>query len=104
MMQFCFVHSLLFGHRNICVSVFLELRRHYERVILMMEMMSKGNENLPCFAGNPTKSFQEMRQRFLPGMNDIAVAEAVNELINLSLDNWTTRVYDGYQRCCQGIQ
>lgn len=82
----------------------MELRRHFERVILMMEMMSKGNENLPCFGGNPKKAFHEMRQRFFPDMNDIAATEAVNDLINQSLDNWTTRVYDGYQRCCQGIQ
>ncbi len=82
----------------------MELRRHHERVILMMEMMSKGNENLPCFGGDPLKALSEMRRRFFPDLNDSAASDAVDDLINRSLDNWTTRAYDGYQRCCQGIQ
>ena len=82
----------------------MELRRHYERVILAIEMMSRGNETMACFAGNPTKALAEMRARFFPQMNDVAAAEQVQQLINQSLDNWTTTVYDSYQKCCQDIQ
>ncbi len=90
--------------RGICVRTFLELRRHYERILVLVEMMSKGNESLPCFNGDPTHAISEMKKRFYPNLHDIAAAGMVNDLINQSLDNWTTTVYDGYQKLCQGIQ
>lgn len=38
--------------RELCVKTYMELRRQRHKVILLVEMVANGNENLPCFAGN----------------------------------------------------
>lgn len=90
--------------RECCVTTFLELRKHSRRIMLFLEMLSKGNEHLPCFAESPQRVLQAMHGRFFPEMNDHAAKDMVNKLINQSLDHWTTGAYDGFQRCCMGIQ
>ena len=44
-----------------------------------------------------------MRDRFKLDMNDIACREYVDTLVDESLENWRTRWYDRYQRCCVGV-
>lgn len=39
--------------RELCVRTFMELRKQRHKIILLVEMMVNGNENLPCFAGKP---------------------------------------------------
>jgi len=85
------------------VRTFMELRRHSHRIILLMEMTSKGNEHLPCFGGNSQRVLDDLRERFQNELHDRAVMEYVHSLIDLSIDNWTTTCYDSYQRCCVGI-
>jgi phosphatidylinositol kinase/protein kinase (PI-3 family) len=37
--------------REICVKTFLELRKNHQKIVLLLEMISHGNEHLPCFSG-----------------------------------------------------
>ena len=39
--------------RELCVKTFMELRRQRHKIILLVEMVVSGNENLPCFGGRP---------------------------------------------------
>jgi phosphatidylinositol 4-kinase len=89
--------------RELCVKTFLELRRNHNRIVLLLEMLSHGNEHLPFFAGNPKRVIGELRKRFRLDLNDRDAAEFVHTLIETSAGNWTTTCYDRYQRCCVGI-
>jgi hypothetical protein len=89
--------------RDLCVKTFMELRRHHNKVVLLLEMLSQGNEHLPVFAGNKRRVLSDLRRRFRTELYDRAAVDFVHELINESLDNWTTTCYDRYQRCCVGI-
>lgn len=89
--------------RQLCVQTFLELRRHYQRILLYLETISKGNEHLACFNHHPQAVIQEVCDRFYPQMNDHAAEHMIHRLIHQSLDHWTTNAYDQYQRLCQGI-
>ena len=89
--------------RELCVKTFLELRRNHNRIVLLLEMLSHGNEHLPFFGGNPKRVVAELRRRFRLDLHDRDAAEFVHTLIETSAGNWTTTCYDRYQRCCVGI-
>jgi len=84
--------------RELCVKAFLELRRQRHKIILLVEMVVSGNENLPCFGGRPEATVEALRQRFQPELNDRACSDFVNGLIDDSVGSWSTRWYDVYQR------
>jgi len=89
--------------RSLCLKSFLELRKHYDRITLLVEMLTEGNEDLACFCGSPDKAVQELKARFKLDSSDRACHEYVNGLIDESLENWRTRWYDRYQRFCGGV-
>ena len=90
-------------YRDLCVRTFMELRKNAYRIILLVEMLVGGNEDLQCFAGNPDKALMELQDRFKLDMNDVACRIYVDHLIDESLENWRTKWYDRYQRCCTGV-
>ena len=91
--------SVLFKRfRELCVKAYLELRRQRHKIILLVEMVVSGNENLPCFGGRPEATVEALRQRFQPELNDRACSDFVNGLIDDSVGSWSTRWYDVYQR------
>lgn len=81
----------------------MTLRRHHHRIVLLLDMLAKGNEHLECFGNNPNRVVEELRKRFCPDVHDNAATEMVHKLIDQSIDNWTTTCYDRYQRICVGI-
>ena len=89
--------------RSLCVKTFMELRKNCHQITLLVDMLSAGNEDLPCFRGRPDDAISELRDRFKLEMNDVACQDYVNGLINESLENWRTTCYDRYQFCCVGV-
>lgn len=89
--------------RDLCGRTFMQLRKNAHKIILLVEMLVGGNEDLQCFAGNPDRALSELQERFKLDMNDAAVREYVDTLVDESLENWRTRWYDRYQRCCTGV-
>ena len=89
--------------RALCYKTFIALRRHCMEIILLVEMLKKGNEDLACFRGRPDDAIRELRERFRLDLNDRACLEYVNALIDDSLENWRTNWYDRYQRYCVGV-
>ncbi|VEU40402.1 unnamed protein product [Pseudo-nitzschia multistriata] len=89
--------------RNLCYRTFLSLRKHCHEIIVLVEMLQLGNEELACFRGRPEDAIHELRQRFRLDLNDRACLEYVNALIDESLENWRTNWYDRYQRYCVGV-
>jgi phosphatidylinositol 4-kinase len=96
--------SHMFGvFRTLCYRAFIALRKHCHEIILLVEMLQMGNEDLKCFRGRPDDAIRELRQRFRLDLNDRACLEYVNALIDESLENWRTNWYDRYQRYCVGV-
>jgi phosphatidylinositol 4-kinase len=89
--------------RTLCYRSFIALRKHCHEIILLVEMLKLGNEDLKCFRGRPDDAINELRQRFRLDLNDRACFEYVNSLVDTSLENWRTDWYDRYQRYCVGV-
>ena len=82
------------------VQGFLAVRKHADRVILLIEMMQ--GVGCPCFRGGQ-RVLQGLRRRFQLSLTEERTIEHVLGLIGESLDNWRTRQYDYYQRVLNGI-
>lgn len=89
--------------RELCIKTFITLRRHCMEIILLVEMLKTGNEDLPCFRGRPDEAIRQLRDRFRLDLNDRACREYVNSLVDNSIENWTTDWYDRYQRYFVGV-
>jgi phosphatidylinositol 4-kinase len=89
--------------RELCVRSFLALRKHCMEIILLVEMLKTGNEELQCFRGAPDEAVRQLRQRFRLDLNDRACREYVHSLIDASTENWRTDWYDRYQRYFVGV-
>ncbi|RQM25305.1 hypothetical protein B5M09_000905 [Aphanomyces astaci] len=88
--------------RSLCVRSFLVARKYRYRITLLVEMMVAGNEDLPCFQGDPRGTVDRLADRFRPDLSVHECEDFVHQLIDASLDNWRTRWYDKYQRWFKG--
>jgi len=89
--------------RALMVRGFLEARRHKDKLLRAVRATYVGvGGALPCFrAGEAT--IEAMAQRFQPAMSKDAYARFADSLVAESFNNWRTRTYDCYQKCCLGI-
>jgi len=90
-------------YRELCYRTFLELRKHCYQIVLLVEMLTEGNEDLACFRGRPEEAVRQLKDRFRLDLNDNGIRKYVDALIDESLENWRTRWYDRYQRFCVGV-
>jgi phosphatidylinositol 4-kinase B len=91
--------------RGECVKGYKALRQKAEQIIMMVDMVRTGaGQSLPCFVAGD-EAISGLRKRLLPekNMNHAACKKYINSLIDESLDHWSTRCYDKFQYCCQGI-
>ncbi|GBF94502.1 phosphatidylinositol 4-kinase beta [Raphidocelis subcapitata] len=94
--------SELFDYfKVICIQGFLAARRERERIVTPVQVMSRSG--LPCFQGGGDRAVRALQARFVPSLDEGAVVEHVLGLIGDSLDAWSTRQYDHYQRVLNGI-
>jgi len=89
--------------RELCYKTFIELRKHCYQIILLVEMLTEGNEDLACFRGTPDEAVRQLKKRFRLDLNDNGIRKYVDELVDESLENWRTRWYDRYQKYCVGV-
>ncbi len=83
------------------VQGFLELRKHAEDCVLMLEMMLPG-ERMACLQDS-SKAVREFRERFHTTKTDEQCINLVDSLVNNSVGNWRTVKYDSFQRITNGI-
>ena len=96
---------LFIKFRSLCVKGYIALKEKADQINLMIEMMRTGSgASLGCFSGGE-QATAGIQQRLLPRerMNDGDCKQYINDLIDVSLDNWSTRCYDKFQYCCQNI-
>lgn len=97
--------GLFMKFRSLCVKGYKAIIEKAEQIELMVEMMKSGSGmSMPCFRAEEA-AVQGLRQRLLPmkTMGKTACKQYINSLIDDSLDHWSTRCYDRFQYCCQGI-
>ncbi|CAG8644619.1 9438_t:CDS:2 [Cetraspora pellucida] len=80
-------------------QAFLELRKHADNLILLVEMMSKDSK-LPCFLSG---SASHLHERFQVPLTEPQFDEFVEKLIMQSCCNVFTRLYDTFQYYSNGI-
>jgi phosphatidylinositol 4-kinase len=87
--------------RLLFVRGFLEVRKHYKRIILLVEMMLPGHK-MGCFARKEA-TVKELADRFQVQLSDKECIAFVTNLIKESIGNWRTESYDNYQWWRNGI-
>ncbi|KAF6002176.1 Phosphatidylinositol 4-kinase beta [Cyanidiococcus yangmingshanensis] len=96
------IHSKAFHYfRELFVSGFLACRKHYEKLMTLIEIMLEGTR-LPCMAGGMAV-VDGLRQRLMLSLPERECIRAVLDLIDESIDNWRTRQYDRFQFYSNGI-
>lgn len=88
------------GLQVLCIQGFLACRKHADRIILLVDMMSASG--CPCFKAG-ARCVSALRKRFHLHCTETQCVEVVLNLIADSLDAWRTRQYDYYQRVLNGI-
>ncbi|CAI2382885.1 unnamed protein product [Moneuplotes crassus] len=94
--------------RQKLISGFSAIQKKAEHLICLVEMMIVSQEELDCFYGGRERVINELRSRLFPFnrnkvMSRAECREYVDQLIDQSSNNWRTKFYDGFQKCCQGI-
>jgi phosphatidylinositol 4-kinase len=87
-------------YKVLCIQGYLAVRKHAERIITLVEMMSASG--CPCFKAGP-KVLSNLRRRFNLGSTEEQCVEIMLSMISDSMDAWCTRQYDFYQRVLNGI-
>ncbi|CDW91655.1 phosphatidylinositol kinase (pik-k) [Stylonychia lemnae] len=96
---------------------FYVIHQNADKILTLVEMLAQGQSDLPCFKQGVQVALDGLKQRLQPmkqkssdlktqitkKMTKSEVAHYIDSLIQDSLDNWGTVVYDGWQYCCQGI-
>lgn len=89
--------------RELVIKGFLQARKHAEKIVAIAELSLHGaGAEMPCFVAGQA-SIEMLLARFQLTASRRQCARYVDEMINKSLDHWTTTCYDKYQRCFVGI-
>jgi len=88
---------------RLCVKAFLGARKHYKKIMLLVEMTmeGKGKKVLSCLSGE--KVLQDLLARFHLEWNDEECENFIMELIEEGRGSWRTIVYDAYQLILNNI-
>lgn len=93
--------------RQKLIAGFSAIQSKAEHLICLVEMMTVSQSELDCFIGGRERVISELRDRLFPyhgkKLSKAECTEHIDYLISASYNNWRTRVYDGFQKCCQGI-
>lgn len=85
------------GEQVLCIHGFRVAQKHSARIVQLVEMMQ--HSGCPCFKSK-SRAIEGLKRRFPPQEKCV---EVVLNLISESVDAWTTRQYDHYQRVMNGI-
>ncbi|CAD8152555.1 unnamed protein product [Paramecium pentaurelia] len=89
--------------RELFYKGFMALRKHSDRILLLVKMMYSGQKNyMPCFKRGD-KSITQLEERFFQYEDNTNLNIICQNIINSSIDNWRAKWYDKYQYFVQGI-
>ncbi|EPB78675.1 phosphatidylinositol 3- and 4-kinase [Ancylostoma ceylanicum] len=87
--------DLYFYYKTLLLRGIIAARKHHERVMTIVQIMSKGSQ-LPCFRGGAAM-LRALKGRFHMTYTDIELQKLVDSLVEQSRDSLTTRLYDNFQ-------
>lgn len=79
----------------------LECRKHYEKIISLVEM-TQSSSNMPCFIGGAA-TIQQLKQRFNIHLPESEYIQFAEDLIMKSYYSWSTSQYDKFQYFTNGV-
>jgi len=89
--------------RTLIIRGFLEVRKHSDRLLLLVQMMLSATR-MPCLsAGGAEWTFNSMKDRFLLSLTEDQCIEKIVDLIDTSVNNWRSVQYDKFQWWTNGI-
>ncbi|KEG00588.1 phosphatidylinositol 4-kinase [Plasmodium vinckei vinckei] len=88
--------------RRLIVSGFLEARKHSEEIILLVESMMPVLK-MPCFSNGMQFCIDSLKERFMTNLTVDTCIQRINALIDASINNFRSVIYDYYQRLTNGI-
>ena len=100
----------------------LAARKHEDKIVSLVDIMRAGKRlfelhgwsftdgrlffsagsQLPCFASNGS-SVQNMKSRFHMNLSEEKLEILVENLVEQSINSWSTKLYDGFQYYTNGI-
>ena len=90
-------------YKDLMVKGMIACKKYVDDIVNIAEIMSKGSK-MPCFYNkNLDDIFKRFRERFYQDKKDEEFIKIVDEMIDLSYDNFRTNQYDNYQKLTNGI-
>lgn len=90
--------------RSLFMSGLLAIRKHNERLVLLLESTLRHFSGLPCFNGVSAETVVGMfKGRLFLGSTDRVLEQSVDRLISSASNNMFTRLYDSFQYYSNGI-
>ncbi|CAE7189243.1 hypothetical protein PTNB73_06984 [Pyrenophora teres f. teres] len=88
--------------KSLCKKAFQALRKDAERLIMLVDLMSK-QSSMPCFAAGAASVTNSLRARLMLHLSREEAEGFVEELVAKSVGSYYTRLYDTFQYRTQGI-
>lgn len=89
--------------KKLCIQGYLEACKYSDKILLMVDMMYPGNENMPCFLQGREYVLENLRERFGVDLSKKERANRMAKLVQQAHGNWTTKAYDQFQKVSLGI-
>ena len=90
-------------YKDLMIKGMIICKKYVNEIINIAEIMSKGSK-MPCFYNkNIDDIFKRFRERFYEDKKDEEFIQIVDDMINISYDNFRTNQYDNYQKLTNGI-
>ena len=98
-------NSAIFQYfKSLLFKGFSEIRKNFESLSQIIEIMAKGEPNLPCFVGRKVEDIiKSFKDRFHFKNCELEYWNLVDELIYNSFNNWRTIQYDNFQKLTNDI-
>jgi len=89
-------------YKALCIRGFLEVRKHMDRFVTLVEMMMVMGPTLPSFIMGPA-CITDLKARFNISLTERECVSFVEGIISDSIDHFKTKAYDKYQSYVNGI-
>ena len=98
-------NSAMFQYfKSLLFKGFIEIKKNYNCFSQIIEIMAKGEPNLPCFVGRKVEDIiKSFKDRFHFKNCELEYWNLVDELIYNSFNNWRTIQYDNFQKLTNDI-
>ena len=99
------VNSSMFQYfKSLLLRGFIEIRRHYDKLSQMIEIIGKGHPDLACFNGRSINDvLNAFKSRFHFECTDLDYFNLVEDLVREATTNWRTTQYDYFQKLTNDI-